>query len=381
MIKLSLKSLLKKRSFFIPLLLLLVMVGAIYFANLKNFRDTSIAGLIQPDLSLLKKQARAAPKNSEVAHTIRTRLALENGLVKNYNSGHWSKAAQAKLTINQADLAMSQSHSEPRDNQDFICALTSENIVLKYVIAHNTRPETASMPIQGFTFLSQVLDYYFPMIIIIVMIFMVASLSTQKFLGKRNTDRLLPQNLTWLDLQRCLACTAALVLAYTSICLFAWGLATIMNGPGDFNYPVVLELKTVGQTITTGRLLLKVAVLQLLAIVSITLLTQLIANLTHNANLTLLLTMVITLFQSLIPDTFAFLHAQAHLFPAIYFNAEGIVTRRIAFTTQNQNLTFRNGVITLLLYITILIVGIYLTNLWQNQLKTGRRNHHNEEKI
>ena len=364
MIKFTLKSTIRKKSFYWPLLLILGLIVVLYMANLNNYSDASIAVLVRFDEAALKKELKQTKKNSDTAIVLQNRLETEQSIRQNFQAGNWSQAAAGKITINHSDLKSTKDGQQSgTGDRQFIRSLNSENIVLKYVVQHNVRPETPGMPIQGLNFTLQIMDYYFPMVIIVVMVFMIAHITVTKFSNHHNHDLLLPRSLISLDLQRSTATIISLIISYLGLIGFTLLFGSLLTGFGDPNYPIVLEHKQISQTLPIIQVILQTAVLQLLAIISLCLLTQFFANLTCNLNLAMLLTIGVTLFQTLIPNIFAFVQNKAQYFPAVYYNATGIVTMQVQNKMNNWQLNFSEGCLTLLIYILVIIIGIYITSL------------------
>ncbi|MCT0163562.1 hypothetical protein [Lactiplantibacillus pentosus] len=347
------KSVTFRKSFIVPLVILVVGTVGIFIATDHASNKLSMASIVASDITNNQTQKQKFIKRQEkVPAALRKRLNAELEIVKSYNHGNWSKAAKNKIIINNEDIKTSRLSGD----QDSARAMQLENITLTYSAKYNVFPNTQDLGVQGFNFLGDFLNIYFPEIILLFLIFMFSPLFIEKYQGQRNMDKLIPRSLAFLDGNRLTTAIIGAAFTYLMIVILAFGIATLTHGIGEFDYPVVLEADKIVGTVSIGVLLIKVIVLQLLSIVVTMALIQLLANVTRNQNLTLLIAAGLSLLQAVAPSNFSFMNGILQFLPGTYFNSYQIVNQQLSYTTDNAQLTFGFGISVLLFYIIILIL-------------------------
>lgn len=356
----NIKSLLRKKLFFIPVILIFVSILGIYFGNTQAASHSNLKTFAEADYTYNKEQAK---KDSTFLNDkfIKHRMHHEKKTIISFRNKQWSQAAHhSKFTTNQDIKSLKKAGRSETD----IINLVNQKTILSYVEKHNVYPEISGFGITGFNFLYDVLTVYFPWFWFAILIFILIPIFTSRFQKGKNTDNLIPHSNVKLDSYRAVSAYIVALTIYLFILLIAFGIAGIFNGFGDPNFPIILQGETIGLTKPVYEMILKSMILQILSIMFAISIGQLISNFSKSEMLSAFSTVLIMLLQVISPFTFSFMNSIIQFIPGVYVNAPNILNNYLSFTTKNNNLIFTNGVMILMLSTMI----VWFCNISYNQI-------------
>lgn len=358
----NVKSVIKKKTFMLPMIILIFGVFGVYFANRSATNNVNIVALVAGDTKdMQRQQHQFKSRGHKVPKALTIRLKRELALKAAYDNKDWSTAAANKIKINNEDIQSSKNSGD----QQGVSALITENIELEFVKANNVFPEVEDMGVHSVNFLNDLFDIYFPIVVTVLFTFMVVPLFIEKYQHEKNMDLLFPRSSVWLESNRFITGFFVMFFSFVLLVCVAVAVSGIFSGLGNPHYPVVIVRSMPGPTISIIKVIFEALCLQILALLSLIGLIQLVSNLTQNQNLTLLLVIGFSVCQTIAASKLAFLNSIVNWIPGTYFNTISVIDGTVAFETNNHAVTFMNGIIMLLAYNIILISVNLLTNKYK----------------
>ncbi|MDR3190852.1 MAG: hypothetical protein LBT80_06555 [Lactobacillaceae bacterium] len=351
-IRIEFMALIKKRHFYIPLLVIMLLLGGYFHLQYNASNLSQFDGALNINMAS-EKQAIAKSKahNQPVDEKLTQRYAIETKIKKAFTNKQWSKVAKSKLALLKLDAANNADDQAKISNDN---AQQAKLAKLKFIEEHNVYPDMRGDGVSGVNYVSSVMNSLLPEIIIALMIFMLTADLTKKYQRNKNMDLILPIKTNHLDNYLLCSTFAAGVLVYGAVLVIAFGLGTIFFGPGHLAYPEVLQNTVAYTAIPIWKVIVEGGVLQLLGIIGFLLFAQVIGSIFKHQLLTIMVTLLVTMAQIAAPIILPVLDPILKWVPGVYLQGGLIVNQHVAKEALNPAVNFSNGCLVTLAYIVLL---------------------------
>lgn len=222
---------------------------------------------------------------------------------------------------------------------------------------------------KGISFTYRMMDIAYPAIFTMCLIAFFSSLLSSGIVDGMDLEDMFPVNqITW-QIKKVGICFLMGLFLYMIWLGTSFVMATLMNGVGSINYPIILFSDNYSETIPVKSVIADTFILQALTILFLVLFVYLIAILTKNQLSTLFISSITMIGLVLLTGNIAPLGSYLHLFPTTYFNATRVISQQLAVENNNIHITLSNGVWVLVVS-SLIILGIILL------IKKRHQSHH-----
>ncbi|MDR3190854.1 MAG: hypothetical protein LBT80_06565 [Lactobacillaceae bacterium] len=349
-------ALIRKKIFYIPLLLIVIIIGGFYAGQYTSSSTRSVAGLLTDNISFNDKQIKEIKKSGKA---IPAWLSKEQKLMKriqvSFDKHEWSQVAKDRITLIDIDAAYAKKYHITAKEDPGLIYFQRQKLILQFVKSHNVYPNINNSALSGLNFTLDTLNILFPELFVVIIIFMVVGNLTKKYQNKKNVNLLFPLKSNVMDNSKLITSFTAAIVVYFVIIASTLLIGTIFNGLGHFQYPIIFETAKSIKSIPIWIVLLKTMSLQILGIFAVLLLAQIFSGIFKNTVLTIMITVLVTVFQSVAPIVFTSFYSIMHIIPEMYLTGGFVVNNHIATITNNHAITYDQGVLVSIIWIFVLL--------------------------
>lgn len=389
-VKFILKKIRKSRLNIIPFILAAIFLMFMYYCyqykTMENLTDPKFSG--EEQIEQTKKSIESyqdtlkfTDETTEYHQNTKERLALaENELryleqkleaVKNED---WKEYYKSELELTKISLDFYKVDK----TFDYTEHIELQNINQKfyqYMIDHYSGFDERFSNIMGMTFMAKALNYYAPVILAILLIYIVSSMYCSTYLDNMDLQKLLPMS----PIARQKSRMVAGGIAGGFIILFIAGISficgTVINAMGNLSSPVLTyTLQGADSYVSILSVLPQFLLLVSFAIFFIVNFISVISLFARKHITCMLISLVIIVGCLVSATNIAQLQPYLHLLPTSYLNSFQIISGEFAFLTGNANADLLHGILVLGLSNAILILLYYYIPILKNRVKMKESN-------
>lgn len=364
----------------LPLFLILAFLIFIYYGNyasMKLSEDPAFSGEneiapMEAAIANMEQSLQSLPETSESYQILQERLdttkqrleALQNKLTAKENAD-WQAYYQNDAALIRVNLATEQQSEEMK-------AIRNLNIAFdEYCYNHQIAYDDRFSPVQGISFLSDVLHKYLPVLLTISIIFIFSSLACSSYYDGFDIQMLLPIPKWKKQGVRELAGWIIGGAMFLFICIVAIICGSLGMEFGTFSSPILQYTMEGADTfVPFTTILLPSLLLCSLAILWIVNLISFLSIYIRKPMSCMLISLLLVLGGLLVLGELAPLQPFLHLLPTTYLQAFQVASGELAFASGNANITLVNGLLSLLLGNLILFLLTMLCS--QQTMKRGK---------
>lgn len=285
-----------------------------------------------------------------------------NKAIKLAKEKKWKESIEINIdTIQETDLKILEDDNINSSLEYEKTVLTNMER-LKYLAKNNLEPDAIGMETQGFPFTFRLMDVLFPVITIICFITILTNMFTTTFKQGIDIDNLFPMKKYKLILSKLIFGIATTFGIYIIMLVFSFILASIMNGSNSLKYPININTMSYNEIQSLKNLMISGLAIQFLCTIFTVLFVYIIAFITHNKIATIFTSILFLCGTTLGITNIQPLFSIIHYIPTTYFNTMSVLTNDIAINSNNSNVTFVHGIISLLFCIVIELLLIFIIN-------------------
>lgn len=388
-VKFILKKIRKSRLNIIPFILAAIFLMFMYYC----YQHATMVNLIDPEFSG-EKQIEQTKKSiesyqdtikftdetTEYHQSAKERLALaENELryleqkleaVKNED---WKEYYKSKLELTKISLDFYK--VDKTIDTELKEVLNINQKFYQYMIDHYSGFDERFSNIMGMTFMAKALNYYAPVILAILLIYIVSSMYCSTYLDNMDLQKLLPMS----PIARQKSRMVAGGIAGGFIILFIAGISficgTVINAMGNLSSPVLTyTLQGADSYVSILSVLPQFLLLVSFAIFFIVNFISVISLFARKHITCMLISLVIIVGCLVSATNIAQLQPYLHLLPTSYLNSFQIISGEFTFLTGNANADLLHGILVLGLSNAILILLYYYIPILKNRVKMKESN-------
>lgn len=353
------KSVYRNRINYLPIVILLMIpLFILYFNSLTNSLLSSVQQEIDSSEHLL-----LSAQNVEQTNALEQQINENIDFLEAYNKGEFSEAyviRRDKLSrIKDLDLLSGQSTKE---SQDVLNRLILEFDALSKI---NVEFDSQYGSIHGFNHtLFTVMNQIIPIIFTAIIALFASELFTLNYHEGVDIERTYPIKQATIQLIKTASLCVVSIVLYFLFIVINFATSSVLFGRGSLDYPLIgftqdsLELTTY----TLKDIILPGFALQILSIILIVCLAILLAKWVHNKLHLFFLLIAIIYFQSIIIEHVPIFWKIVHFFPLYYLNVVDVLSFSGTQQMGNMFINKQNGILILLLHISIVVVFLYLYN-------------------
>jgi hypothetical protein len=379
-----LKKTFKNRGNLAPLLILLLAIVGLYILNnttgeLYSYKNVmkdhynQTKDLEEYYLELLNGETKYSDKElqefEEASQDISEQTLWYEEILELAEEEKWSEALGYSINILNRHIEVNEKAGGSLFPSDYILALKQDIKLYEQLKVLEQEPDTMGYEKFGFNYVFRVMDSIFPIFFVLI----VSVLLTEIFLNSCkkgiNIETLLPMSFPSIITKKILYSSLLAVAIYLFTLLISFVLASIINGPGNILYPIIMFTTELPETMPIWIVTIKMLTLQVLSIFNIVLLISLISFFIKNNLVTLLVSIVLVIGSSMTLKSIEAFHSIAHLNPFTYISSGDVVTGFITQDTRNIHITFENGTILVCIF-SIVLFTLNMIFAYQKEKKT-----------
>jgi hypothetical protein len=200
------------------------------------------------------------------------------------------------------------------------------------------------------------MDSIFPMFFVLILAVLLTEVFLNSYKKGMNFEILLPMSFIRLTAKRILFSSLLAGSIYIFTLVVSFIMASIVKGPGNVLYPVLLYSVDLPETSPIWIVLIKMLTLQFLGIISMVLLISLISFFIKNNLVSLVISLIIVIGSPMVLRSIEAFQSIVHLNPFTYFASGDVVTRFIMQDINNAYTTFGNGIVSLCVFSFVLVL-------------------------
>lgn len=350
-----LKKLLKKKSNYFFILILLFLLGLLNWNN-----ERMLSGDMSP---LVMNEQRIADydsyivsngNNEEANEGLRTQQAFLKNMstaLQNNNDQSYLKnnidLLQWQLDNIGDSLARVPSVPGITNTADKQLLISKEQYRLK------TGLEIDPYEVKGFHFSYRAIQTFAPVIFTAIILLVIVPLSTSYFKKNLNIEKVYPHSSFSITFKRTLSTWFAGVGTLLLIYFLCFFVGTIRNGAGSFSYPVLVYLENDYWIEPLWKVLGKATLLAIFLYLSISLMVQIIGQVTKNSLVTLFLSLLIVIapYVSFLQNSQA---SFSRFIPTFYLNPLKIAEGITGALLKQPEINWHTGVLVNLIFAGVL---------------------------
>lgn len=371
--KLLIKKTLKNRINLIPLVILLLGILGFYLINISD-GSLEYTNKVTEQYNQAKEleDYYLRELNSETDYSEKDTRAFEEALKdiseqKKWNEqildsaaqGDWSKALNLSINIFNRQIEVHEASGRDLFPAEYLVYLEQEIKLYEELVSLNYEPDTVGQERFGYNYVFRVMDSVFPFLFVLIVSVLLTEVFLNTYKKGINIESLIPGDFFTINMKKTGYGILLSICIYVFSLFFSFLLASVMNGSGSIQYPILLHSSITPETIPVWIVILKVFSLQVLSIITIVLLILILSFLTKNRLATMLLSIIITIGSVMTFKTLDTFHSIIHYNPFAYFLSGDAVTGLLALETSNSNITFGNGIMSLSILVILLLIMVY----------------------
>lgn len=389
-VKFILKKIRKSRLNIIPFVLAAIFLMFMYYCyqykTMENLTDPKFSGEKQIEqtkktIESYQDTLKFTDETTEYHQNTKERLALaENELryleqkLEAIKNKDWKEYYKSELELTKISLDFYKVDK----TFDYTELIELQNINQKfyqYMIDHYSGFDERFSNIMGMTFMAKALNYYAPVILAILLIYIVSSMYCSTYLDNMDLQKLLPMS----PIARQKSRMVAGGIAGGFIILFIAGISficgTVINAMGNLSSPVLTyTLQGADSYVPILSVLPQFLLLVSFAIFFIVNFISVISLFARKHITCMLISLVIIVGCLISATNIAQLQPYLHLLPTSYLNSFQIINGEFAFLTGNANADLLHGILVLGLSNGILILLYYYIPILKNRVKMKESN-------
>ena len=375
----SLKKIVKNKLTWIPLLIVFFICLFVLFQNnvaQKRYNlGEQIRNNIQTNQLLIeesKRKSQDLDKNSEKYRLLQQTISESEKIMENdkewlsaYNNKDWKKVYKNKLF----HLKRAIEFSQGREDKTLLNALNREQKLYQSLQKKNIPFEDSTYPITGFQFTMSLFTYFFPVLFVLINIFILGQLYTSNFYNKMHLSTLLPMRplheiFIQLGVGICFVfCSFLLVVGL----LFM--ISSTLFGFGSLDYPVIYYFLGTQDFYfsSIGPAIIPTIVLFLVANISIVSIIYTISYILRDKMMTLFISTLVLIGGVILPYFVQPIQKLSHLLPTTYLHSYQVVCGELQMKIDNTSVQFWLGMCMSFIYILVNYLLCYIVYLYRNQ--------------
>lgn len=370
---LLLKTTLRNRLNYLPLIVLIFLSLFLLLMNTRakentgvtgsiNFQNESYDYLINEYSRDLQEEMSAQDfeKISEVKQDLLVKKAENEQSKKLFEKGGWRKALTIQLDLLDESIAEMSGDGNSSYPLEYQKAILGTRARYKYLVKNNLEPDSPGAETQGFPYVFSLMDVLFPIVVVSCLLPILTNLFNANFREGINIEWLFPMSRGKILGSKLIFASLLAYLCYLSLLLITFLTATLLNGSNAIHYPININTPTFTELVPIVDLLPPVIGLQLLCLVFVVLLTAIMADLTKNKVATMFASIGLLCGGVLSVMKIQPLQKILHLLPWTYFHTVSVLVKDSSVETGNSAIDFKHGFWVLLIWILVEIVLIFL---------------------
>jgi len=345
---------------FIPLLLLLLGIIGLYILNITSGDLHSYTGTAKDAYSSQKeiKDYYIRELNSDTKYSQKDIQGFKDGLqdsteqvkwnqqiIQLADQDKWSDALTNSIKILNRNIKINEEAGGNLFPSSYVKDMKNQIIVYQQLMPLNQEPDTTGYEKFGFNYVFRVMNSIFPLFFVLIISVFLVEIFLNTYKKGVNIETLLPSSFISTTIKKVLYSTVLSVSIYTVTLLISFILASAVSGKGSSQYPTLLYMYGLPETVPIWTIIVKMFSLQVLSILNIVLLIALVSFFAKNRLTTLLISLIITIGSSMAFKSIEALYKFVHLNPFTYFYSGDVVTGLMASETNNTHVTLINGFI------------------------------------
>lgn len=311
---------------------------------------------------------------TEASISLKENIKLNETMILYAEQDKWDAALKLRLKLLEKNEIHDIEKGDLDFRGDFVESIYNERATYKELIKYDLSPNTKGTETQGFTFTYRMMDMVFPVLFIICFSAILSNVFCSNFVSKINWELLFPTKMLRLQAQKIVFGFIIGVFTYLVTLVFSFSLASLMNGMSSGNYPINIVTEDFSKTLPIKIVGTEALVLQICALLFTVVFVYSVAILTKTKLTTLFVSVILLGGMVLTTGMIAPVNSISHLMPTTYFKAISVVTNELATECNNMNITFKNGLFTLLLWSIILFFFMIIiqkkseySSLWKRE--------------
>lgn len=368
----SLKKVRRNKLILIPFILIMLFVVFLYVGS----HETAYHGMTDPkysgsqeieklnkDIDRFKNDIKKFEPSSQQYKLISKNLQMaetrENHLRQRldaFNNKDWIEYYKNDLALTTITLEI-VAQNEKDYSEDFFETLKVDQTYARFMIEHKLPFDDRFAPSQGMSYMMQVVNYFMPIFLSIILIFIVSSMYCSSFIDNMDIHRLIPICRLKKQSTRVLVGAVSGVGAIVFIILLSVLCGSIGNSFGNIDSPIATyTMQGADKFIAFRSILPQLVLLVSLSILFIVNVTSVIAVFTKK-NITCMISALAIIVGGLwVVTEIVPIYPISHMIPMTYLNSLQVISGELILKVQNTNVNFFNGVIVLSLSNVILFV-------------------------
>jgi len=379
--KLSFKRVIKNKFNYIPIMLIFVALIILLIFNYGKGKDYLVSSLdAQNKMTTayndsVKKELNNKKENDTdreyIEKTIienEKSIELHNEILMNIRTQKWtaayhllSKKVSEDIVIFEGTSQSDEENSRALEaNNDVLNFLNKEKAIYEGLEKTNFEYEVAEMPYKGWMFYNWSLEWLYPFLVIVAIIFVLTSAFTQNYIDGFDIGIIYPYSKLYKRNLDLLVGSILGIGTFVFVSIFNIMVASIINGSGSLKYPTAYYnhgtnsyfTKKIFYTLFNSNILYIIYIILIVEVVY--LISKMIKNQTTTLFVSLLLIvggMIMLLIVSPIQEI-------AHIIPFAYGFSTRVINGDLSNAFNNSSITFSQGVFILGTSIVIIYLMI-----------------------
>lgn len=300
-------------------------------------------------------------------------IKLHQQILEDIKQNHWDAvyANYSKVLTYQMNTLKQGSDTSPEESSlsDHILSISKEYAYIQYLKEHHLAYEDLEFPIYGLSFTTSIAQLILPVLTLSTCLYLLTQLFTLDYAKGNDISKLYPLSRRKVLFTKLMVGIGLSLFIYVIFLLFAFLLATLIQGNHGLSYPILLRsLTTPWITVSTLTLFKEWFVLGILFYICLTLFAYLSSLLIREDVYLFLFMITIVLGLAYLPMILGDMNAITHILPTTYLNQVNTVNGYSATHYANANITLFTGILVLFVSIIIESVCCLLWNLYDTML-------------
>ena len=358
----QLKKTLKNRGNLVPLLILLIAIVGLYIFNnitgelysyTNGVKDhyNQTKDLEEYYLELLNGDIKYSDEEmqsfKDAYLDISEQTKWSEKILELAGEEKWSEALGYSLNILNRHIEVNEKAGGSLFPSEYTLVLKQEIELYEQLQALEQEPDTMGYETFGYNYVFRIMDSIFPIFFVFILSVLLTEIFINSYKKGINIETLLPVRFISIITKKILFSALFAGSLYFITLISSFLIASISSGIGNILYPILIYTSDLPETAPIWIIITKMLALQILSILNIVLLISLISFFIKNNLISLLITIFIVIGSSMISKAIEALHSIVHLNPFTYFSSGDVLTGFITHETNNNQVTFGNGIILL----------------------------------
>jgi len=354
------KKIYSNKFYLFPFLLVFLAIMVCLFFNSSNKSRFDIVPWRQMNLESAEefvKNVEDRGEDNELLIQAREAVAINQEILEYISKENWKQAYSLIIQT------IPQESDSPDYPPEYINAIEQDRLMYQALEKRNIPFQVTNFPTESTLFLVWVVEYIFPVLLMVGLIFSLTQLFSGLYYQKINTVSLLPRSEGNILFYSFIGGFLFSLLAFAGLLFLSFTMSSILFGNGRLNYPIwSFDINSKEQYFQDlSKLLLPSFLLQILSFSFIVLFVYFATYLLKEKLLSLFFSLFLLIGSLLVVDFIGPLRNIAHLLPTTYFKSVTVVTGRMADNLKNYKISFQNGWIVLTTSCLLLVLSVLLT--------------------